>query len=49
MQRSRRYKLVACAKDDRFNILLEWVKAREPTAPTIFPYDRVIVDAARFG
>lgn len=36
-QWSRRYKLVAGAKDDRFKSLLEWAEMREPMAPSIVP------------
>lgn len=34
---SRRYKLVAGAKDEHFKAVLEWVEARETNAPTIAP------------
>lgn len=44
-QRSRRCKLVAGAKDDRFKALVEWGEMREPMLPTIAPDARCIFGA----
>lgn len=47
-QWSRRYKLVAGAKDERFK-LLEWAEAHETSAPIVVPEASNVAGAAKLA
>lgn len=48
-QWSRRYKLVAGAKDERFKVLLEWAQARDPNEPAVDPAASNVANATRLS
>lgn len=48
-QWSPRYKLVAGARDERFNTLMEWVETRDLAAPTVDPATSNTPGVDRFG
>lgn len=47
-QRSRRYRLVAGAKDEKFKVHLEWAEAHENRAPTVTPEASNVTQGAKF-